>query len=141
MQLPKDRGGLSLPGMKNYFYSAQLRLLVCLCDPTFKSRWKDIEEQAGPPIQAMIADYKLQIYLKDPDNPWIKFTLKIWNKVCQEHKLNKAEIMLRWCASGTGFLPNRNDTRFQEWTSKGLTSYLTFNHKGELADFQTLKVK
>lgn len=49
--------------------------------------------------------------------------------------------MLRWCAFDTGFPPNQSDIKFQEWTLKGLTSYLTFNHEGELADFQTLKAK
>lgn len=143
LQLSKDRGGLSLPRMKDYYYYAQLRPLVCLCDPLFKSKWKDLEERTtnGPPIQAMIADSKLQLHLKDPDNPWIKFTFKIWNEVCRENKLNKVEKMLRWCAFDTEFLPNCVDTKFQEWITKGLTSYFTFNHKGELADFQTLKVK
>lgn len=47
---------------------------ISLCDSFFKSRWKDIEEQAtnGPPIQAMVVDGKLKLHLKDPDNPWIK---------------------------------------------------------------------
>lgn len=100
LQLSKDRGGLALPCLKDYYYSAQLRLLVCLCDSMFKSRWKDIEERAtnGPPIQAMITDSKLHLHFKDPDNLWIKFTFKIWNEVCKEFKLNKSEMMLRWCA-------------------------------------------
>uniref|UniRef100_A0A8C6SP44 Reverse transcriptase domain-containing protein n=1 Tax=Neogobius melanostomus TaxID=47308 RepID=A0A8C6SP44_9GOBI len=143
LQLSKEKGGLSLPCLRDYYHSAQLRPLVCLCDPLFRSRWKDIEERAsnGPPIQAMIADDKLQSHLKDPDNPWIKSVFKIWNGVCKENKLGKAKMMLRWCAFDTQFPPNSNDKRFQEWTSRGLTSYFTFNHKGKLADFQTLKTK
>lgn len=57
----------------------------------------------------MVADGKLKSRLKDPDDPWIKSTFKIWKEVCRENKLNKAELMLRWFAFGTGFPPNQGD--------------------------------
>lgn len=56
MQLSKDKGGMALPNLKEYYYAAQIRSLVC--DPQFRARWKEIEEggSAGPNIQAAVAD-------------------------------------------------------------------------------------
>ena len=39
MQLPKEKGGMALPNLKDYYNAAQLRPLVCLCDSHFRARW------------------------------------------------------------------------------------------------------
>ena len=92
MQLPKDKGGMALPNLKDYYYAAQY-----LCDPQFKARWKEIEEEGsvGPPIQAAMADKKLSDSLTNKNNPWIKTTLKIWHKVVRKYNLKGAENILR----------------------------------------------
>lgn len=61
MQLSKDKEGMALPNLEDYYYAAQIRSLVCLCDPQFTARWKEIQEggSVGPPVQAVIADKKL----------------------------------------------------------------------------------
>ena len=78
MQLSKDKGGMALPNLKDYYYVAQIRTLGYLCDPQFRARWKEIEEEGsvGPPIQAAVADKKLADNLTNKNNPWIKTTLK-----------------------------------------------------------------
>lgn len=43
LQLPKERGGLSLPSLKDYYIAAQLRPIVCWCNPDYKARWKQID--------------------------------------------------------------------------------------------------
>ena len=40
LQLPKNRGGLALPCLKDYYISAQLRILFCWCASDYKARWK-----------------------------------------------------------------------------------------------------
>ena len=37
MQLSKDKGGMALPNLKDYYYLAQIRTLGYLCDPQFKA--------------------------------------------------------------------------------------------------------
>lgn len=49
--------------------------------------------------------------------------------------------MIKWCAYDTNFLPNRWDDRFKKWTTKGLTSYFTFVHKGAFQNFGSLQEK
>lgn len=41
--LKKKDGGMALPNMKDYFYSAQLKPLLSLCNKDYNSRWKDTE--------------------------------------------------------------------------------------------------
>lgn len=47
---------MSLPNFKDYFYAAQIRPLIKLCNPSFQARWKDIElsNLADPPLQAVL---------------------------------------------------------------------------------------
>lgn len=43
LQIPKDKGGLALPNLLEYYYAAQTRPLVYWCDPEYTARWKDID--------------------------------------------------------------------------------------------------
>ncbi len=55
LQLPKDKGGMGLPKLKEYFYAAQLRHIVCWCTPDYTAKWKDMEKEFGEhPIQSII---------------------------------------------------------------------------------------
>lgn len=102
MQLPKDKGGMALPDLKDYYCAAQRRLLGYLCDSQYRVRWKEIERggSVGPPIQALIAHPKLQENLITKDDPWIKSTLKTWHRVvvlintCLQEKLESNSIGL-----------------------------------------------
>lgn len=56
LQLPKDKGGLALPNLEEYFYAAQIRPLIYWCNNNYFSRWKSIEiEQAGIEVRNLIA--------------------------------------------------------------------------------------
>lgn len=59
MTISKEGGGMALPNLKDYFYSAQIRTVVDWCDSCYEAKWKDIESESnGIPIQAMIGDFK-----------------------------------------------------------------------------------
>lgn len=60
MQLLKEKGGISLQCLRDYYYAAQLRPLMCLCSPAISSGWKDVEGTVinGVPIMALLADKK-----------------------------------------------------------------------------------
>lgn len=44
LQLPKDKGGMALPCVEDYYKAAQLRFLVCWCYPECDTKWKDSEQ-------------------------------------------------------------------------------------------------
>lgn len=43
LQLQTEEGGLALPNFRDYFYAAQTKYLMNICNPTCQARWKDIE--------------------------------------------------------------------------------------------------
>uniref|UniRef100_A0A8C5GQ70 Reverse transcriptase domain-containing protein n=1 Tax=Gouania willdenowi TaxID=441366 RepID=A0A8C5GQ70_GOUWI len=47
LHLNKDRGGLSLPNLKEYYLAAQMRYIVCWCSPDYQAKWKQIELNTG----------------------------------------------------------------------------------------------
>uniref|UniRef100_A0A3P9LA26 Reverse transcriptase domain-containing protein n=1 Tax=Oryzias latipes TaxID=8090 RepID=A0A3P9LA26_ORYLA len=139
MQLSKDKGGMALPTLKDYYYAAQIRPLVGLCDPQFRARWKEIEEgeHTEPPIQTKIADSKLTN--NSDENPWLKISLKIWRKIAKNCSLEGAEKVLRWGAYDTDFIPNRTDSRFKIWRTTGVTAYCNLIKKGAVKSFEMCK--
>lgn len=55
LQLPKDKGGMSLPNLEEYYYAAQMRSLTCWCTQGYQARWKDIETKVMDlPIPALL---------------------------------------------------------------------------------------
>lgn len=48
LQLSKDKGGMALPNLKEYFPAAQLCKLICWCDEGYVARCKDIEISICP---------------------------------------------------------------------------------------------
>ena len=83
LQLSKNKGGLALPCLKDYYVSAQLRILFCWCVSDYKARWKEIEENISGtmPIQARIGDKRLIKSLMETGNKWINLSLKTWLNV------------------------------------------------------------
>ena len=104
----KEKGGWALPSLKEYYWAAQLRHMVCWCNPSYDAQWKDMEEKIlSIPIQAIIADSDLQGNINNIENPWVKLTLKVWKAVITEYKLEEHITILKWCAYDTDFTPNK----------------------------------
>uniref|UniRef100_A0A3B3I1X3 Reverse transcriptase domain-containing protein n=1 Tax=Oryzias latipes TaxID=8090 RepID=A0A3B3I1X3_ORYLA len=60
LQLPKNKGGMALPKLKEYYIASQLRYLCCWCNPHYTGKWKNIEcETLQEPIQNIIGDKEL----------------------------------------------------------------------------------
>ena len=108
LQLPKVKGGLSLPNLRNYYRAAQLKTLVDICNPSYIAKWKEIERQISSdiPLQAIIGDFSLDKHVKDC-NPWIKTSLKIWFQITREHQTKEPFQLLKWITYDSDFLPNR----------------------------------
>lgn len=104
----------------------------------------ELEVATNFPLQATIADRGLAAQLDELKNPLtrkINLTLKIWHKVVKSNGIDNMLRLFRWCVYDTEFTPNRMDKRFERWTRKGLTTYLSFTHKGTLQSFKSLQDK
>lgn len=142
LQLMKEKGGWALPSLREYYLAAQTRTILCWCNPSYLAQWKDIEDRVLPiPIQAVVADSKLKHYIHQTDNPWVKFTLKVWKNMLKIYKLEEDLLPLKWCSHDSDFTPNAMDNRFQIWTAKGITALCTIMKDNSMFSFEMLQEK
>lgn len=140
LQLAKDKGGIALPCLKDYYVSAQFRILVCWCNPEYHARWKDIEMRISRncPMQARLGDKRRIKEQMQQDNQWINLTLKVWLNFVTKYNLQEVIKVLRWPAYDVDFVPSKTDANFKTWTDQGLSSYCTYFHKGTIRDFYSI---
>lgn len=142
LQLRKDKGGMALPNLKDYYRSAQLRPVIKWCEKDYIAKWKNIEREViGIPTQSLIGNIKLIKTLQEVINPIILHTLNIWYDFIKQNKLEKELKLLSWFAYDDEFKPSTSDHKFREWTMKGLTAICTLIKKGNIMSFQELKTK
>ncbi len=142
LSINKEKGGVSLPNLRNYYYSAQLKNVILWCDSRYEAKWRDMERECrGIPIQAMIGDYKLMMAKQEHLNPLISFTLRTWFDVLKKLKSWNQLKKFRWIEYDTDFKPNGMDSRFKFWTNKGITTYHNIMEKSALQSFQELRGK
>lgn len=69
LQLTKEKGGMSLPNLKEYFRAAQIRQITYWCSDDYGARWKDVElSTLNVPIQTNMGIKKIPEYItKDQD--------------------------------------------------------------------------
>ena len=141
LQLRKEKGGMGLPCLQEYYYAAQLRPLVCLCSPSYTAAWKEIEGTMvkGIPITALLNDNKLQEEQEIPEDSITGSFLKSWQEITKICRFKNTSKIMRWCAYDSDFSPNKLDGRFKTWITRGLTSYYSFVHKGVFQSFETLQ--
>lgn len=70
-QLPKEKGGMNLTHLNNYFYSAQIKHMINLCNKNYYARWKHIELALSSdlPLRAILGLEQIPSKVK---NPWIQ---------------------------------------------------------------------
>lgn len=142
LQLPKDKGGLALPCLEDYYRAAQLRSLVFWCDPNCEAKWKRLEQnQINIPLQSLLGDKSLLNKHLENLNSCNTVSLRIWHKLLKDKKFEKNARILRWVAYDTDFTPARLDYRFKKWIEKGITSYCMMVSSKGLKTFQQLKVR
>lgn len=141
LQLKKEKGGLGLPNLQDYYLAAQLKPLIYLCCPQYNAGWKDIESSSveGVPLLSMLMDKELQDDLMIPHDSMLYTMLNSWRRIVKICHLGNQIKMFRWCAFDSAFKPNKNDGRFKGWISKGLTTYYTFIKRGVFQSFEELQ--
>lgn len=85
---------MALPCFRYYYYAAQIKPLVYLCNPVYQSRWKEIESVISQdvPVQGALGDVVLINRLLTTDNPWLNVSLNIWKKVVKLCNLKDSMI-------------------------------------------------
>lgn len=142
LRLPKDKGGMALPKLKEYFYAAQLRPVYCWCKPNYEARWKEIEKEVNQqPIQNIIGDKELYKKLRKNIDPITGHTLEIWFKILKIYKCYNDSKSLKWLAYDSNFKPAQYDQGFKQWAAKGVTAWCVLEREGQLESFQNLKEK
>jgi hypothetical protein len=142
MQLTKEKGGLALPNLKEYYHAAQLRPLLYWCSDDYVSRWKEIEAPGSTfPIQTLIGGKETPVNLKKEIDPITDYTLNIWYSTVKRLKLGKELGLLKWIAFDQEFKPGKMDPTFRQWNRMGVTAMCLLIEKGEMKSFEEIKNK
>lgn len=140
LQLEKQKGGMALPNLKEYFHAAQIKHIVCWCDKSYEAKWKNLEQFAQKrEISSLIGDADEAKDFYNHMGTITKFTLKVWYDITRKHKLESDTRMLRWPVYDKCFIPNTQDQRFKHWASCGITALCTVIKEGSILSFQDLK--
>lgn len=67
LQLSREKEGFSLLNIQKYYKAVQKKILVNICNPSYKAKWKTVDGQTLSvlPLQVIIADSELVHYLKE----------------------------------------------------------------------------
>ncbi len=78
LQIGKDKGGMALPNLKEYFHAAQIRPVICWCDKYYVAKWKMLELLVqGREIQSFIGDKEETMNIIEQVDTVTQFTLKL----------------------------------------------------------------
>lgn len=143
IQLPKAKGGLALPNLREYYYAAQLRPLACWCLPGYQAKWKEMEAKNFPeiPIQTVLGGTELTEHHRQSMGLTTSFTLRVWEKLVKIYKLQNERKLLKWIAFDSNFCPNKYDITFKQWIDKGITTWCTITKEGVLLSFRDMKCR
>ena len=140
--LHKEKGGLSLPHFRSYYWAAQLRVLVSWMRLDMDTKWVHIEQSSvntslsALPFLTTNAWRKLRI-----QNEWVKYTLKVWKKIRQVLNLPLSVSRATKIAALCDFLPAKLDSGFSRWAEKGLTTISQLFEGTTLRAFAQLQAK
>lgn len=122
---------MSLPRLKEYYFAAQLRYLLCWRKPDYTAKWKEMEKEfGGYPIQNVIGDKETYNKIKNKTDSITLFTLELWYRIIKNDGINKDIHLLKWVASDSNFKPASYDEGFKQWGIKGITAWCTLEKDG-----------
>lgn len=138
LKLEKLNGGLALPNLREYFYAAQLKYMVCWCSPEYYAKWKNIEltqSKSLPQTRLGEKHYRRQ----EDDNFTVSETLKTWTDIVRKYKLEGDCRLLLWPSQTTLFRPGQTDKTFTTWTDRGITAICTLTEGNVFKSFERVK--
>lgn len=124
LQLPKCKGGMGLPRLKDYYLAAQVRPLLLWCNIGYFAKWKEVEVSLlDRPIQSLLGSPKLAKQY-DIQSQWVKFSIALWFSLVKQLNIQKEIRILMWPTHNPDFKPGMSDGGFIQWARKGLSEPL-----------------
>ncbi len=140
LHLTKEKGGMSLPCLEDYYKAAQLQYIVYWCKEDYDAKWKELEfSQLDIPLQSLLGDKVLKTIYSKKLCDLTKTPLNIWFKEMSKAHLERKARLLRWIEHDGDFKPAQLDLRFKELTRRGITSYCVISSDTGLHSFQQLQ--
>lgn len=119
LQQRKETGGLALPNLMNYYNAVQLKVILIMNNKKLCPKWKEMEANLVEQSNIWLPLSKTKLHNFTAIN-----TIKIWKRLCRAMKVkDKDWLCLRKIQKDPEFLPNKVDTAFKIWESKGLLGY------------------
>ncbi len=72
-------------------------------------------------------------------NRWFQNTLRVWNKVSRDLKIDKELLLLRQIKADPNFIPNKEEGTFKIWNQKGLSIFGQFIDNKGIVQFKSLQ--
>lgn len=122
LYLPYERGGLQLPNLKLYYWSAKLRSAIFYFSLETPPAWVNIE-------QASISNLPLRLYMYSADskklkrstkNPFLRNTVDVWYKAHQYIGDTPSISRFSPIWGNTHFKAGRADGGFRSWAENGV---------------------
>ena len=143
LYLPYDRGGLQMPSLQWYYWSAQLRSAMFYFVTHSPPAWVHIE-------QASISKLPLSLYLYSADfkllkkkttNPFLKNSIDVWYKA--HGHIGDTPLISQFSPvwGNEQFTPGRADGGFRAWADNGVQKIGDLYAQGTLLTFNDLCAK
>ena len=142
LQIGKDKGGMALPNLKEYFHVAQIRPVICWCDEDHVAKWKNFEQFVqGRDIQSLIGDREETLSMIEHVHTVTQFTFKMWFNLVQKYGLERELRLIQWIAYDRRFIPSSFDQTFKQWIPSEITVMCTLIKNGNFMSFHEIKQK
>lgn len=138
---PKDRGGVSLPNIRQYYWAAQLVAITQWINNDQEVGWVTIEQNAVSGVRLSVLPFLSNNLWKklNVKNIWVKQTLRIWDVVRKklEGPMNLSRAMS--IAGNIEFQPSIWDSGFKRWECSGLCTINQLFEENHLKSFSQLQ--
>lgn len=135
LQQKKEKGGLALPNLINYYNAAQIKPILIMNNKKWNPKWKNMEVYLVEQCNVWFPKIKTKLHTFTA-----RHTIKMWRRLCKLLKTtDKDWICLRAIRKDPEFLPNKEDKAFNLWESKGLIRFSQLYNDEGFDSFENLE--
>lgn len=117
LKLRRNKGGFALPNLINYYYSAQVRLIITMLQNRWGPKWKKIENTIAGNLNKLFTTRQMKT-----NSFLVNNIVKTWRTIGKTMKINEGDLIcLREIQIDPDFIPNKLDDTFKNWGNNGLT--------------------
>lgn len=115
-----------------------MRYIIYWCSSEYQARWKHIELNLGQ-IQPQARLGGKEYTDQKGETSILEESLKIWNEIVKEYKLEGDSKLLIWPSQTSRFGVGEMDNTFVRWREKGITAICTLIEGKTFKTFEKLK--